>query len=226
VCLTLGGDPQRTTDATTAWLRRYLRRDTSAATGPRVEVIDQHGVRFTGPDWPLAPGVPLRGSGSGTLTLTAEGGAGPATAPAGSTNPVSSVAARITPAKATNAVNVPVTAKRATFAVGAPRLTITYSGTTPAGTRPTRVFAQLVDDTTGIVLDNQITPVPVVLDGRRHTLAIPLEMISQSFAAGASVTLQLVPTTVAYATPRLGGSVDFSRIGILLPTAAKPVKVS
>lgn len=225
VCLTDGGDPQRTTDATATWLRRYLRPDASVTTGPRVEVLDQHGDRFTGPDWPLPAGVPLRGTGSGTLSLTATGGAGPAQAPPGSKNPIDAVASGITPGKATNAVNVTVTATRSTLAVGAPRLTITYSGTTPAGTRPTRVFAQLVDDTTGLVLGNQITPVPVVLDGRSHTLSIPLEMIGHSFAAGGSVTLQLVPTTVAYATPRLGGQIAFSRIGIVIPTVAKPTRL-
>ena len=43
------------------------------------------------------------------------------------------------------------------------------SGHAPPGARPTRVFAQLVDDATGIVLGNQITPIQVVLDGRTHT---------------------------------------------------------
>jgi hypothetical protein len=38
------------------------------------------------------------------------------------------------------------------------------------------------------------------------------------------MTLQLVATTSAYATPRLGGSVNFSKIRISLPTVtnAKP----
>ena len=43
--------------------------------------------------------------------------------------------------------------------VGAPTLRLTYTGTVPAGTRPTRVFAQLVDPSTGLVLGNQITPI-------------------------------------------------------------------
>lgn len=82
------------------------------------------------------------------------------------------------------------------------------------------MFAQLVDDTTGLVLGNQITPVPVVLDGKPHTLSIPLELVSYLFSENDdSVTLQITPTTVAYAQPRLGGQIDFSRIGIVLPTA-------
>ncbi len=220
VCLTDGGDPQRTTEATATWLRRYLKGQKTVDTGERVEVIDQHGQRYTRPDWPVAAAAPLRATGSGSLSLTAEGGAGPVTAPPGSKNPVDAVAVGITPGKAANAVNVPITTERVALAVGAPRLTVTYSGTTPDGDRPTRVFAQLVDDTTGLVLGNQITPVPVVLDGKPHTLSIPLELVSYLFSENDdSVTLQITPTTVAYAQPRLGGQIDFSRIGIVLPTA-------
>ena len=101
--------------------------------------------------------------------------------------------------------------------VGAPQLTITYAGTTPDGVPPTRVFAQLVDDTTGLVLGNQITPIAVILDGQTHTVTVPLEMVAQTVIPGTTLTLQLVATTVAYAQPRLGGSVDFESIEISLP---------
>jgi ABC-2 type transport system ATP-binding protein len=104
--------------------------------------------------------------------------------------------------------------------VGAPSLSLTYSGTVPAGTRPTRVFAQLVDPATGIVLNNQITPVPVVLNGGTHTLTIPLETVGYTAASGTTLELQLVATTVAYITPRLGGTVHFSHIKVSLPIAS------
>ena len=68
-CLTDAGDPNATQDATDAWLRRWLQRDTTVDTGPRVDVIDQHGTRFTGADWPLAAGPPLTADGAGTLSL-------------------------------------------------------------------------------------------------------------------------------------------------------------
>ena len=220
VCLTDGGDPLRTTDATTRWLRRWLKRDTTVDTGPRVEIIDQHGARFTAADWPIPTGAALRASGSGTLPLTADGGSGPVKVPAGSKNPIDGVAAGITPARATNAVNVKITSPRAVTAVGAPTLALTYAGTVPAGERPTRVFAQLVDDATGLVLGNQTTPIAVVLDGKSHSLTVPLEMIGHTFAAGGSATLQLVATTVTYATPRLGGTVTFAKVAITVPTAA------
>ena len=107
---------------------------------------------------------------------------------------------------------------RAAVVVGAPTLSLTYSGTAGPGTRPTRVFAQLVDPATGIVLNNQITPVPVTLDGRTHSLTIPLETVGYTTTAGASLELQLVATTTAYITPRLGGTVTFSRVAVKLPS--------
>ncbi|MFM7063316.1 MAG: hypothetical protein ACKO04_07460 [Actinomycetes bacterium] len=43
-------------------------------------------------------------------------------------------------------------------------------------------------------------------------------MIAFSARPGQSLTLQLVATTSAYATPRLGGSVTFSKVVVSLPT--------
>jgi ABC-2 type transport system ATP-binding protein len=149
--------------------------------------------------------------------MEAGGGSGPAAPPAGSKNPIDGIATSITPARATNAVNVKVAASRNAFVLGAPQLTLTYSGTTPPGERPTRVFAQLVDDTLGVVVGNQATPVPVQLDGKQHTVSIPLELVAQQLDAGQSVTLQLVATTVSYAPPRFGGQVGFTKVHVELP---------
>ena len=82
------------------------------------------------------------------------------------------------------------------------------------------MFAQLVDDTTGIVLGNQITPIIVTLDGKTHQTSVPLEVVAFTGKAGAHVTLQLVATTIAYAQPRLGGSITFAKVEISLPVAA------
>jgi ABC-2 type transport system ATP-binding protein len=216
-CLTDPGDPAATGDATAAWLRRWLDRDVTTDTGPPIDVIDQHGARSTAASWPLPNLAPLVADGSGTLSMQAGGGSGPAAPPTGSKNPIDSIATSITPARATNAVNVKVAASRNAFVVGAPQLTLTYSGTTPAGERPTRVFAQLVDDTLGVVVGNQATPVPVQLDGKQHTVSIPLELVAQQLDAGQSLTLQLVATTVSYASPRLGGEVRFTKVHVELP---------
>jgi ABC-2 type transport system ATP-binding protein len=224
-CLTDAGDPKVTADATGAWLRRWLQGDTSVDTGPRIDVIDQHGTRSTGADWPLPAGPALEADGSGTISLQADGGSGPASVKPGSTNPIDSIATTITPSRAKNAVNVKLTATADTFSVGAPKLTLTYSGTTPPGDRPTRVFAQLVDDAADVVVGNQITPIAVQLDGSSHTITVPLEMISQQLAAGETVTLQLVATTVAYAQPRFGGRVSFTKIHVELPVVRNLTRV-
>ena len=63
----------------------------------------------------------------------------------------------------------------------------------------TRVFAQLVDDANGEVLGHQITPIPVTLDGKRHTITLPLEIVAAADAPGEHFTLQITPSTVAYA---------------------------
>jgi ABC-2 type transport system ATP-binding protein len=128
------------------------------------------------------------------------------------------IVADITPARATNAVDVKIAAPASTATVvGAPKLDLTYSGTVAAGPKPMRVFAQLVDDKTGVVIGNQITPIKVTLDGATHTTSVPLEMISFAFVPGASVTLQLVATTGAYGVPRLGGNVAFAKVHVELP---------
>ena len=43
-------------------------------------------------------------------------------------------------------------------------------------------------------------------------------MVAFTAKPGAHLTLQLVATTVAYAQPRLGGTIDFSAVRITLPT--------
>src|SRR4029077_6921421 len=92
-------------------------------------------------------------------------------------------------AKATNAVQVTLPAQpTTTYIVGAPQLEFNCSGTGSS----THIYAQLVDDTTGLVLGNQVTPIPVTLDGETHTAKIPLEMVAHTLAPGETVTLQLV----------------------------------
>jgi ABC-2 type transport system ATP-binding protein len=218
ICLTKPGDEARVSRAALAWLDRYVKKDETAATGARFDFIDQNGSGYTADDYPVPAGDPLSATGKGTLALVAEGGAGPATS-VNTGSILDGLVPPITPAKATNGVNVSIVAPATTaVVVGAPELTITYSGTTPDGVRPTRVFAQLVDDATGLVLGNQITPIAVVLDGQPHTLTVPLEVVAFTAKPGTTLTLQLVATTVAYAVPRLGGSVEFTDISVKLPT--------
>jgi ABC-2 type transport system ATP-binding protein len=225
-CLTSKPDADRLSTAAVAWLRKWVAGDTAIDTGARFEFVDQNGVRYSADDYPLPAGAPLQATGSGTLVLTADGGAGPVTPPTESTaDLIRPLVLPVTPSKAANAVNVPIPEPNGpALLVGAPQLELTYRGTASAGDRPTRAFAQLVDERTGLAVGNQITPIPLTLDDASHTLTVPLEVIAYAATPESRLTLQLVATTVAYAEPRLGGSVDFERIRVNVPTvtAATP----
>ena len=216
VCLTNPGDQSSPATAALVWLDHYLHGDWKANVLP-FAYVDQNGTEFAADEFPPPAATPISATGKGALTLIADGGSGPATA-TGNSGVIGTIALGITPAKATHAVNVPITATHAAHIVGAPTLTLHYSGTSPGGTSPTRVFAQLVDDKSGIVLGNQITPIKVILDGKAHTITLPLEMVAFTATAGAHLTLQLVATTTAYSTPRLGGSINFTKVQVALPT--------
>jgi ABC-2 type transport system ATP-binding protein len=220
ICLTKPGNQKLVSDVVISWLDRYVKRDTTVDTGPALRFVDQNGKLYTANGYPIPLGTPITATGAGTLPLVATGGSGPARAPAGSADVVGTIAAVVTPAEAANATNVNVPTPAAAVLVGSPKLELTYSGNAGPGTRPTWVFAQLVDPATGIVIGNQVTPIPVTLDGMPHTSSIGLEDIAFTTRAGRHLTLQLVATTVAYAQPRLGGSVHFTKIAISLPVAA------
>ena len=221
VCLTDPGSALEVGPLSLAWMQRYVAGDTSAHVLKGFAFVDQDGTSYSAPGYPLTAGAPVGASGSGTLTLQAGGGSGPpvVAANAKAANIVDSVALPVTPGPATNALNITVPITRAAVLVGPPTLSVTYSGTVAPGTRPSRVFAQLVDPATGIVLNNQVTPIPVTLDGKSHSVTIPLESVGYTAKPGASLELQLVATTVAYITPRLGGTITFKRVRVEVPTA-------
>jgi ABC-2 type transport system ATP-binding protein len=220
ICLTKAGSPALVSNAVVAWLDRYVKKDSTVDTGARFRFVDQNGHVYSAGDYPVPLGAPVTATGKGTLTFVADGGSGPVQAPAGGTDAVGGIAAGITPAKAAHAVNVSIKTPTDAVIVGGPALELSYTGTTPPGPHPTRVFAQLVDDSTGIVVGNQITPIQVTLDGKPHRTSVSLEDVAFTARAGGHLTLQLVATTVAYAQPRLGGSIHFDTIGISLPVAS------
>lgn len=203
------------------WLDRYVKRDDSAPVVPTFQTTDQNAKVHTFNTYPVAAGSPLFALATkGTLRLQAEGGSGPATSKVAKGDVVGGLSLPITPAKATNAVNLTITNGRsARMLLGAPDLRLGYSGTIDGPvTKPTRIFAQLVDEETGNVVGTQTTPIEVILDGKTHAIQVPLEMIAFDAKPGAKLTLQLVASTVSYAVPQLGGTVNFSRIELTLPT--------
>lgn len=205
-----------------AWMDRYVKRESAAPALSGFEFVDQQGRVLTANGYPPKAGPTITARGTGTLALQEAGGSGPpAVRPAGTgvNAVVDGLAWRITPGPAANAVDVPIAFASAATIVGAPRLTLAYTGTTPTRcTRLRRVFAQLVDTSTGIVVGNQVTPIPVRLDGQQHVVSLPLEVVGFSAAPSSRLRLQIVANTTAYAAPCFGGSLEVDRATIKLPT--------
>jgi ABC-2 type transport system ATP-binding protein len=198
-----GGDP-RLEAASAAWLAHYLKGDESVDTGPGFEFRSDDGKYRVAPQYPVLPGKPTKGRGSGTLAIAPGTTSGSATAAT---------------AAASGAINVPVTVRRAGQLLGPPKVTITYKGTgTPA---TTRVFAQLVSLDRGVVVGNQSLPVPVKLDGKRHTISRRLVPIASTAKAGARYQLQLVAGSAIWAGQRATGTLNASRITVELPVASR-----
>lgn len=219
VCLTNEDDSSRVVQATMDWLARYVQGDDSVDTGPVFSTVDDEGAVWTGQDVPSPAGFVEQVDDNGVLDLSAEGGSGPATVSAANGGALGPVVAGITAAPASNAVSLELVASSDTLVVGAPLLHLEYFGTAGAGDAPTRVFAQLVDTARGVVVGNQVTPIDVVLDGASHSIDVQMEMVAQSMAAGESLQLQLTPTAVEFATPQLGGHIQFTSFGLRLPVA-------
>jgi ABC-2 type transport system ATP-binding protein len=199
-CLTNPGDPSVIEHETLAWLARYVKRE-RVSTGAGFQWVDQLGTWHSAPVYrPGRRGVSA--TGAGRLDLVGAGG---------SSTPGSVVAA-----PATNAVNVPIRFTRPVSVVGAPTVSATYRGTAPVA--DARVLAQVVDEGTGVVLGNQVTPIPVRLDGRTHTVRLPLEYLAAVASPSAGYTLQLIAQSGQIDTHPTGGSVTFSRIRVTLQT--------
>lgn len=218
-CLSDYNDGDLVRRETMEWLNRYVKGDTSVVTGPQFEWIDQHGHEFSSDTYPLTP------SGFVTAQRTEQktigifpfiGGSGP--------NPlvvtrglIAALLGLPSGAPATNAVNLRVPeAVTTTYILGAPNLTLTYSGTGSA----THVYAQIVDNSTGLVLGNHVTPILVVLDGDTHTVTVPLEQVAHTLAPGESLTVQLVTSAFTFQNVYSFGAITVREMAVELPTIA------
>ncbi|MFN8016943.1 MAG: CocE/NonD family hydrolase [Acidimicrobiales bacterium] len=218
-CLTKGGDDPFVSDRSFAWLDRYLKGDAKVETGARFEALDQDGKHWMADDLPGATGQPVTAIGSGTLVLEPGGGSGGVPVKPGDV--LGGVVAKFTPSKASKALEVPIRIGQEALLLGAPKLSLTYSGTQADGTASgARAFAQIVDDQTGLVVGNQLTPIPLELDGEEHTLTLPMEVIVEHVQAGDSLTLQLVADTTTFRPGPLDGSkVAFTEVQVAIPVA-------
>lgn len=212
-CLTGTGDPgkkkatlslgsQHLTDLMTAWFAKYLKQDASAKTGPGFEWLADDAKWRSAAAYPAPKGTPVTATGAGTLKLLKGYESGEAM--------------KATPAKASRALQVKVVAPRAALLVGAPKLTLSYSGKgTPA--KGAKVYAQIVDVKRGIVVGNQVTPIPLTLDGKAHTVTRELTPIAATAAKGARYTLQIISSSKVWAPQRGTGTVKVARVKLTLP---------
>ena len=83
------------------------------------------------------------------------------------------------------------------------------------------VYAQIVDDQTGLVLGNIDTPIPVTLDGQTHTTSVPLQDVAYTAASpGSTLTLQLVGSATQFENFTSFGAINVSNMTLSLPTVA------
>lgn len=205
-------------DATFAWLDQYVTGSGQGADAvPVFQWWDQNAVRYTSDLLPFEPSFnqPLPYSTSnagGTLgIIPILGGSGPNSAFA---FPFS----LIFPTPAGNAINVALTPDAGDQIVGAPQVSFTYSGLGTGGA----VYAQFVDDATGLVVGNNVTAIPVILDGRERTVSMSLNDIAYTVGADDSLTLQIASWSSIFANAAIG-LINISDIQVDLPLRATPV---
>ena len=185
------------------WLDRYLKGNTAVDTGPAFEWVSQDGAMHGADDYPAPKGAPLTFEGKGQLPLV----------------PGDTSGALIAAAPAANAVNVPFKAvSGSTQLVGEPTLTLDYSGQAPQADG--RIYAQIVDTTSNQVVGPVVTPIPVTLDGSKHSLTIPIEGIALTVSPSDKYALQLTDGSNVYFAQRQGGQVTFDRIALSIPTVS------
>ncbi|ANI38093.1 peptidase S15 [Mycolicibacterium vaccae 95051] len=219
-CLSSFNDGRKVWGETMEWLDRYVKGDETIDPGPRFEWVDQRGDWYSSDVYPVAAGESVTATlanGGKTLPFVPfVGGSGP--------NPlivtrgvIRAVMGLGAGAPALNAVNLRVPdAAEFTHLLGAPEVTLTYSGTGNA----THVYAQLVDDETGLVLGNQVTPIPVVLDGTSRTVTLSMEQIAHTLRPGESVTLQVVTSAFGFLNFYSWGRITVEGMSVKLPTMA------
>lgn len=198
-----------------SWLEAYLRGNgTAAAAIPTFQWYDQLGGYNSAAELPFEAGFnnlpAITGTSAGGLLgiVGFIGGSGPIDGPL--------PAALGFATTASNAINVAVAVQEGTQVVGAPHLSFTYRG---LGTS-SAVFAQVVDESTGRVLGNMVTPVPVTLDGRLRTASIDLADIAYTYGGQSKpgqLTVQITSSATAFTDPLRFGAIDISDVTVTLP---------
>jgi ABC-2 type transport system ATP-binding protein len=199
------------------WLDQYIGGvDGAAEDIPNFQWWDQKGVYHSSDLMPFDPAFnnpePLvyQGTGGNMVLVPVLGGSGPAS---GVEVPLNFTV----PTEAKNAFNVDIDLPTGTTIMGAPTLSFSYNGLGISRA----VYAQLVDNATGRVVGNLVTPVPVTLDGQQHTVELPMEWIAYtSELANDNLTLQITSSTTAYEQAWAYGWINIGDIALDIPTVA------
>lgn len=217
-CLSDFNDGEFVIDRTLSWLDRYVKGNENADTGAQFEWVDQNGLWHSDDSYPAASGAPIvvtREEDSRVMPIIpALFGSGP--------NPliitrglIATLLGLPSAAAAYNAVNLQIPdATELTHVVGAPQVTMTYTG---EGTAE-HVYAQIVDDETGLVLGNHATPIPVTLDETTRTATFSLEPVAHTLRPGQSVTVQIVTSTAKFINYYSWGAITVEELTVELPT--------
>ncbi len=218
-------------DATLAWLDKYVKGN-NVDTGPTFQWVDQTGQFFSSDKLPFETGfiggnVTASGAGGLLPIIPLLGGSGPQNLtgfplPAGTSALEEMLLSFAIGTPASNALNLTVSPSQGTQIVGAPQLTITYSGL--GNSR--HVYAQIVDEQTGVVLGGILTPIPVTLDGQTHTVTVPLEAIAYTAPPGARLTLQVVSSATPFLNLLSFGLINVSSMQLVLPTVGPNAHVT
>ncbi|MDX6718085.1 MAG: type transport system ATP-binding protein, partial [Solirubrobacteraceae bacterium] len=204
-CTTSTGEEGHLRRAGLTWLNRYLKRNEAIDTGARFEWLADDGVWRSGPDYPLPAAGTIEASGANFKSLgislvdsTASGTDGVAATPA------------------PNAVTVGFAAPPpGSDIVGAPRLKLTYKGN--AVDPNTFLYAQIVDGRANRVIGSQVTPLPVILDDRVHTVERDLQAIAAHAGADERYRLQITPGTGVFGPQLSVGGVVLQKVDATLP---------
>ena len=202
-----------------AWLDTYVADiGDPAADIPVFQWWDQKGTQYTSELLPTQPGFnqsdPYTTAGAAGMLpiIPVIGGSGPLQGedlpPFVTTFPYNGTFG--TPAA--NAINMAVTPPVGAQIVGAPQLSFSYQGIGNGKA----VFAQLIDNATGRVVGNNVTPIPVTLDGQSNTVTVSMQDIAYTVGANDSLTLQILAYASLFANSSIG-AVNISDVQLDLP---------
>jgi len=174
ICNQNPGPSSHVAEAEIAFLNKYLKGQ-NVSTGPGFEYLDQTGTWRSATSYPVASTGKLTAGGSGTLVISPLDTSG---------------LLGVEATKALNGLNIQIPAPSTTVETLAnPELSLTYNGVATKANTP--IFAQLVESSTGTVLDNQATAVTLDLNGATHTVTLPLNMVTWNLTPSSKISLQL-----------------------------------